>query len=315
VPDGQEDELMLGYAFRRVLSAIPIALIAITVCFFILRLAPGGPFDGDRALPPITLANLRAHYNLDQPLWAQYFIYVGRLLQGDLGPSMVYNDFTVSEILRIGLPFTMTLGFTAFVVATTVGLLAGALAAVNQNRWPDYALVALVMVGLVIPNFLMGSFLQLIFGVYLRWLPAGGFNGQWYQLVLPITVLSLPHAGRIARLMRGSMIEVLGTNYIRTARSKGLGARLILARHALKPALLPVVSYLGPGLSYLLTGSLVVEQIFALPGIGKYFITAALNRDYGLVLGTTILYLFVILALNLVVDVLYAWLDPKVRYR
>jgi oligopeptide transport system permease protein len=306
---------MLGYAFRRVLSAIPIALIAITVCFFILRLAPGGPFDGDRALPPITLANLRAHYNLDQPLWAQYFIYVGRLLQGDLGPSMVYNDFTVSEILRIGLPFTMTLGFTAFVVATTVGLLAGALAAVNQNRWPDYALVALVMVGLVIPNFLMGSFLQLIFGVYLRWLPAGGFNGQWYQLVLPITVLSLPHAGRIARLMRGSMIEVLGTNYIRTARSKGLGARLILARHALKPALLPVVSYLGPGLSYLLTGSLVVEQIFALPGIGKYFITAALNRDYGLVLGTTILYLFVILALNLVVDVLYAWLDPKVRYR
>lgn len=306
---------MLGYAFRRVLSAIPIALIAITACFFILRLAPGGPFDGDRALPPITLANLRAHYNLDQPLLTQYFLYVGRLLQGDLGPSMVYNDFTVSEILRIGLPFTMTLGFTAFVVATTVGLIAGALAAVNQNRWPDYVLVAMVMVGLVIPNFLMGSFLQLIFGVYLRWLPAGGFNGQWYQLVLPITVLSLPHAGRIARLMRGSMIEVLGTNYIRTARSKGLGARLILARHALKPALLPVVSYLGPGLSYLLTGSLVVEQIFALPGIGKYFITAALNRDYGLVLGTTILYLFVILALNLLVDVIYAWLDPKVRYR
>ncbi|HQZ12936.1 MAG TPA: ABC transporter permease subunit [Devosia sp.] len=306
---------MLGYAFRRVLSALPIALIAITACFFILRLAPGGPFDGDRALPPITLANLRAHYNLDQPLWTQYFLYVGRLLQGDLGPSMVYNDFTVSEILRIGLPFTMTLGFTAFVVATTVGLIAGALAAVNQNRWPDYVLVAMVMVGLVIPNFLMGSFLQLIFGVYLRWLPAGGFNGQWYQLVLPITVLSLPHAGRIARLMRGSMIEVLGTNYVRTARSKGLGARLILARHALKPALIPVVSYLGPGLSYLLTGSLVVEQIFALPGIGKYFITAALNRDYGLVLGTTILYLFVILALNLVVDILYAWLDPKVRFR
>lgn len=306
---------MLGYAFRRVLSAIPIALIAITVCFFILRLAPGGPFDGDRALPPITLANLRAHYSLDQPLWMQYFIYVGRLLRGDLGPSMVYNDFTVSEILRIGLPFTMTLGFTAFIVATTVGLVAGALAAVNQNRWPDYALVAMVMVGLVIPNFLMGAFLQLIFGVYLRWLPAGGFNGQWYQLVLPITVLALPHAGRIARLMRGSMIEVLGTNYVRTARSKGLGARLILARHALKPALIPVVSYLGPGLSYLLTGSLVVEQIFALPGIGKYFITAALNRDYGLVLGTTILYLFVILALNLVVDIIYAWLDPKVRFR
>ena len=204
---------------------------------------------------------------------------------------------------------------SAFIVATAVGLVAGALAAVNQNRWPDYALVAMVMVGLVIPNFLMGSFLQLIFGVYLRWTPAGGYSGQFIQLVLPITVLALPHAGRIARLTRGSMIEVLGTNFIRTARSKGIGTRLILARHALKPALIPVVSYLGPGLSYLLTGSLVVEQIFALPGIGKYFISAALNRDYGLVLGTTILYMFIILALNLVVDVIYAWLDPKVRYR
>jgi oligopeptide transport system permease protein len=300
---------------RRVLSAIPVALIAITVCFFILRLAPGGPFDGDRALPPTTLANLRAHYDLDEPLWMQYIIYIGRLLQGDLGPSMVYNDFTVSEMLAIGLPFTFMLGISAFIVATAVGLVAGALAAVNQNRWPDYALVAVVIVGLVIPNFLMGSLLQLVFGVYLRWVPAGGYNGQFIQLVLPITVLALPHAGRIARLTRGSMIEVLGTNYIRTARSKGLGTRLILARHALKPALIPVVSYLGPGLSYLLTGSLVVEQIFALPGIGKYFISGALNRDYGLVLGTTILYMFIILALNLVVDVLYAWLDPKVRYR
>lgn len=300
---------------RRVLSAIPIALIAVTVCFFILRLAPGGPFDGDRALPPITLANLRAHYNLDEPIWMQYLIYVGRLLQGDLGPSMVYNDFTVSEMISIGLPFTFMLGFSAFVVATAVGLVAGALAAVNQNRWPDYTLVAMVIVGLVIPNFLMGSLLQLVFGVYLRWVPAGGYNGSLIQLVLPITVLALPHAGRIARLMRGSMIEVLGTNFVRTARSKGLGTRLILARHALKPALIPVVSYLGPGLSYLLTGSLVVEQIFALPGIGKYFISAALNRDYGLVLGTTILYMFIILALNLVVDILYAWLDPKVRYR
>jgi oligopeptide transport system permease protein len=252
---------------------------------------------------------------MDQPLVIQYLIYVGRLLQGDLGPSMVFNDFTVSEMLAIGLPFTLMLGFSAFIVATAVGLVAGALAAVNQNRWPDYALVALVMVGLVIPNFLM-TLLQLGFGVYLDWFPAGGYvNGSWIHLVLPITVLALPHAGRIARLMRGSMIEVLGTNYVRTARSKGLGDRLVLARHALKPALIPVVSYLGPGLSYLLTGSLVVEQVFALPGIGKYFISAALNRDYGLVLGTTILYMFIILALNLLVDIVYAWLDPKVRYR
>lgn len=306
---------MFGYVTRRVLSAIPVALIAVTACFFILRLAPGGPFDGERALPPSTLANLRAHYNLDLPLIQQYFIYVGRLLQGDFGPSMVYNDFTVAQMLWIGLPFTLMLGFSAFIIGTAVGMVAGALSAVNQNKWPDYMLVMTVMIGLVIPNFLMAAVLQLVFGVYLGWFPAGGWqNGSIAHLVLPITVLVLPHAGRTARLMRGSMIEVLGTNYVRTARSKGLGQRLILARHAIKPALLPVVSYLGPGLSYLLTGSLVVEQVFALPGIGKYFISAALNRDYGLVLGTTILYMLIILAVNLVVDVLYAWLDPKVRY-
>ena len=306
---------MFGYAMRRVLSAVPIALLAVTACFFILRLAPGGPFDGERALPPDTLANLRAHYSLDQPLITQYLLYVGRLLQGDFGPSMVFTDFSVSEMLAIGLPFTLTLGLCAFVVGTTVGLIGGALSAVNQNHWPDYVLVMLVMVGLVIPNFLMAALLQLVFAVYLHWVPAGGYTGSIMQLILPITVLSLPHAGRTARLMRGSMIEVLGTNYVRTARSKGLGTRLILARHAIKPALLPVVCYLGPGLSYLLTGSLVVEQVFALPGIGKYFISAALNRDYGLVLGTTILYMFIILAVNLLVDILYAWLDPKVRYR
>jgi oligopeptide transport system permease protein len=307
---------MFGYVTRRVLSAIPIALIAVTACFFILRLAPGGPFDGERALPPATLANLRAHYNLDLPLIQQYFIYVGRLLQGDFGPSMVYNDFTVAQMLWIGLPFTLMLGFSAFIIGTIVGLIAGALSAVNQNKLPDYVLVMLVMVGLVVPNFLMAAILQLIFGVYLDWVPAGGWqNGSIPHLILPVLVLVLPHAGRTARLMRGSMIEVLGSNYVRTAKAKGLGQRLILARHAIKPALLPVVSYLGPGLSYLLTGSLVVEQIFALPGIGKYFISAALNRDYGLVLGTTILYMFIILLVNLLVDVIYAWLDPKVRYK
>ncbi|MFD1254391.1 MULTISPECIES: ABC transporter permease subunit [Devosia] len=307
---------MLAYAFRRVLSAIPIALIAVTVCFFILRLAPGGPFDGERALPPTVLANLRAHYNLDQPLITQYFIYVWRLLQGDLGPSMVIDGFNVSQLIAIGFPFTLTMALTAFVIATAIGMLAGMVAAVYQNKWPDYVLVLGVMIGVLIPNFLMAALLQLWFGVYLKWLPAGGWvNGSWMHLVLPVTVLAWPHAGRISRLMRGSMIEVLGTNYVRTARSKGLGERLVLARHAIKPALLPVVSYLGPGLSYLLTGSLAVEQIFGLPGIGKYFVTAALNRDYGIVLGTTILYMFIILALNLIVDLIYAWLDPKVRYR
>ena len=307
---------MFGYALRRVLTAIPIVLITITVCFFILRLAPGGPFDGERALPPDVLKNLRAHYNLDQPLIMQYFIYLGGVVRGDFGPSMVMEDFSVSRLISIGLPFTLMLGFSAFIVGTIGGMIAGAVAAVNQNKWPDYLLVAIVLVGIIIPNFLMANLVQLFFGVYLKWLPVGGYQpGSLIHLVLPVFILALPHGGRVARLVRGSMIEVLGTNYVRTARSKGLGTRLILARHALKPALLPVVSYLGPGLSYLLTGSLVVEQVFSLPGIGKYFITAALNRDYGLVLGTTILYVFIILALNLLVDILYAWLDPKVRYR
>ena len=289
---------MLGYALRRVLTAIPIVLLTITVCFFILRLAPGGPFDGERALPPDQLRNLRAYYHLDEPLIMQFFGYIGGVLRGDFGPSMVMKDFKVSRLIGIGLPFTLMLGFSGFV------------------KWPDYLLVAIVLVGIIIPNFLMANLVQLLFGVYLGWLPVGGYQpGSLIHLVLPVFILALPHGGRVARLVRGSMIEVLGTNYVRTARSKGLGTRLILARHALKPALLPVVSYLGPGLSYLLTGSLVVEQVFSLPGIGKYFITAALNRDYGLVLGTTILYVFIILALNLLVDILYAWLDPKVRYR
>jgi oligopeptide transport system permease protein len=307
---------MLSYALRRVLSVIPVALIAVTACFFILRLAPGGPFDRERELPVEITRNLMAAYDMDQPLIVQYWLYISRLFVGDLGPSMVVQDFSVSELLGLGLPFTLMLGFSAFVIATAIGLIAGIMAAVNQNKWPDYAIVLIVMVGVVVPNFLSAHLMQLVFGVYLDWLPAGGWTaGSIPHLVMPITVLAWPHAARISRLMRGSMIEVLGTNYVRTARAKGLGERLVLARHAIKPALLPVVSYLGPGLSYLLTGSLVVEQVFGLPGIGKYFINAALNRDYGLVLGTVILYMVIILILNLFVDLMYAWLDPKVRYR
>ena len=306
---------MLNYAFRRVMSAIPVALIAITVCFIILRLAPGGPFDRERPLPPAVLENVLEYYNLNKPLWEQYLIYVGGVLRGDFGPSMSSYDFSVSELLAIGLPFTLMLGSIAFVFATTAGVITGIIAAVNQNKWPDYVLVLVVMIGVIVPNFLLGALFQLFFGVYLKWLPAGGWAGNWMQLVMPVIVLAWSHTARISRLMRGSMIEVLGTNYVRTARSKGIGERLVLVRHAIKPALIPVVSYLGPGLSYLLTGSLVVENIFGLPGIGRYFVNAALNRDYGLVLGTTIFYVLLILVLNLLVDMVYAWLDPKVRYR
>ncbi|MBL8595679.1 MAG: ABC transporter permease subunit, partial [Devosia sp.] len=200
---------MFGYALRRVLTAIPIVLITITVCFFILRLAPGGPFDGERALPPDQLKNLRAYYHLDEPLIMQFFGYIAGVLRGDFGPSMVMKDFNVSRLIGIGLPFTLMLGFSAFVVGTIGGMIAGAVAAVNQNKWPDYLLVAIVLVGIIIPNFLMANLVQLFFGVYLKWLPVGGYQpGSLIHLVLPIFILALPHGGRVARLVRGSMIEV-----------------------------------------------------------------------------------------------------------
>ncbi len=305
---------MLRYAFRRLLSTIPVLWIAITVCFFVLRLAPGGPFDGERPLPPAVKQNIVAHYNLDKSLVEQYFIYLGDVLTGNLGPSFITEDFTVAEQILIGLPYTIVVGGAAFFVAILFGVTAGVYGALKRNALPDYALAAIILLGLVIPNFLIAPILQLVFGVELGWLPVGGWgDGSPVYLILPVIVLAWPHVARISRLMRGAMIEVMNTNFIRTARSKGLGDTAIVVRHALKPALTPVVSYLGPAAGYLLTGSLVVESIFGLPGIGRFFINAALNRDYGMVLGTVIFYMVLITVLNLIVDILYAWLDPKVR--
>ncbi len=307
---------MFSYAFKRLLSTIPVLWIAVTLAFFVLRLAPGGPFDGERPLPPAILKNLAAHYNLDKPLVEQYLIYVGNVLQGDLGPSFVNEDFSVTEQLMIGVPYTFTVASLAIVLAVIIGVAAGSIGAIYQNKLPDYMIGFVILTGLVLPNFLVAPILQLVFGVKLGWLPVAGWgNGALRNLVLPVIVLTLPHAARISRLMRGSIIEVMNANYIRTARAKGIGPRLTVMRHAIKPALMPVVSYLGPAASYLLTGSLVVETVFGLPGIGKYFITAALNRDYGMVLGTVIFYMVLIIILNLLVDVAYAFLDPKVRTR
>lgn len=307
---------MLGYVLRRLATMVPVLFIAVTACFFILRLAPGGPFDGERPLPPAILENLAAHYNLDKPLIEQYLIYVGNVLRGDLGPSFINEDFSVAEQIAIGLPYTMILGGLAFIVAIVVGVISGVLGALYQNRLPDYLCAAIILIGLILPNFLIAPILQLIFGVELDWLPVGGWgDGSWEYLVLPVVVLAWSHAARISRLMRGSMIEILNANFIRTARAKGIGPRLMITRHAIRPALMPVVSYLGPAAGYLLTGSLVVEQIFGIPGIGRFFINAALNRDYGMVLGTVIFYMVLIVILNLLVDIAYAWLDPKVRTR
>ncbi len=305
---------MLLYALKRFLTTIPVLWIAITVCFFILRLSPGGPFDGERPLPPAVKQNLEAHYNLDKPLVQQYAIYVGNVLQGDLGPSFTSEDFNVAEQLKLGLPYTIIIGGAAFIIAVLFGILAGIYGALWRNAWPDYVLASIILLGLILPSFLLAPIFQLIFGVELGWLPVGGWgDGELRYIVLPVAVLALPHIARISRLMRGAMIEVLHSNFIRTARSKGLNTGPIVLRHALKPALMPVVSYLGPAAGYLLTGSIVVETIFGLPGIGRYFINAALNRDYGMVLGTVIFYMVLIVMLNLIVDILYAWLDPKVR--
>lgn len=307
---------MLAYALRRLLSTVPVVLIALTACFFILRLAPGGPFDGERPLPAAVKANLEAHYHLDEPLVLQYVRYLGDVLTGDLGPSFVNEDFSVAEQIGIGLPYTMIVGGLAFVLSTVVGIAAGIAGALYRNRLGDHLLAALILLGLVLPNFLVAPILQLVFGLKLDWLPVGGWGGGAItHLVLPVTVLALPNVAEISRLMRGAMIEVLSSDFVRTARAKGLSRATIIRRHALKPALTPVVSYLGPAAGFLLTGSLVVETIFGLPGIGRYFINAALNRDYGMVLGTVIFYMLLILVLNLIVDTLYAWLDPRVRGR
>jgi oligopeptide transport system permease protein len=313
---------MTAYAIRRVLGAIPTLLIIITLAFFMMRIAPGGPFDGDRRLPPEVEANIAAAYDLDKPLYQQYFIYLGRLARGDLGPSFRARDFTVTELIASGLPVSIRLGLSAIAIALIFGTTLGVFAALKQNRPGDYSVMAIAMVGITIPTFVTAPLLTLLFGVYglnvFGWeisLPVGGWNdGALRNMILPVTVLALPQIAMISRLTRGSMVEVLRSNYVRTARAKGLSTWRVLTRHVLRSGLLPLVSYLGPAMAALLTGSLVVEQIFGLPGIGRYFVQGALNRDYTLVLGVIIFYASFIILLTLIADILYRVLDPRVSY-
>ena len=305
---------MFAYAIRRLLSAIPTLIIIITVAFFMMRIAPGGPFDLERALPPEIEKNVLAAYNLDQPIWKQYLDYIGGLVQGDFGPSYKYRDFDVAELLAAGFPASLKVGGLAILLAMLIGITLGTLAALKQNSSADYAVMGLAMTGIAIPNFVMAPLLTLIFGVYLSWLPVAGWgDGALKNLFLPVVALAMPQIAYIARLTRGSMVEVLNANYIRTARAKGLRERLVVIRHGLKAALLPVVSYLGPATAAVITGSVVIETIFDIPGIGRYFIQGALNRDYTLVLGVMIFYASLIIVLNLIVDLIYGLLDPKIR--
>ncbi|KAA2244153.1 ABC transporter permease subunit [Salinarimonas soli] len=305
---------MLPFILRRLVSAIPTLFLIVTIAFFLIRVAPGGPFDLEQPLEAKVMENLRRIYQLDRSLPEQYLLYVGALLRGDFGPSFYFRDFTIAELFASGLPVSMTLGGLALLVAVLIGGTLGTVAAFRQNSAVDYAVVGLGTFGLTIPNFVVAPVLQIVFGLMLAWLPVGGWNGGAVRsLVLPVIVLALPQIAVVARMIRASMIEALRSNHIRTLRSLGLPTHVVV-RHALRGAVLPVVSYLGPAAAALLTGSVVVESIFGLPGVGRYFVEGALNRDYTLVMGTVVLVAVFVLVFNLLVDVLYAVIDPRVRY-
>ena len=312
---------MAGYVLRRFLGAIPTLFIIVTITFFMMHAAPGGPFDSQRKLPPEVERNVKAAYNLDKPVAEQYLIYLGKLAHGDLGPSFKNKDFTVVQLIETGLPVSMRLGLSAMTLALFLGSFIGIWAALRQNRWQDYSVMTVAMIGITIPTFVTAPVLSLVFGVYgftflghQVSLPVGGWNnGALANMILPVTVLALPQIAVIARLMRGSMVEVLRANYIRTARAKGVPTARIVIRHALRAASLPLVSYLGPAVAAILTGSLIVEEIFGLPGIGRYFVQGALNRDYTLVMGVVICYAALIITLNFAADIIYGLLDPRVR--
>ena len=308
------DHGLLRHALQRLLSVIPTLLLLITVVFFMVRVAPGGPFDSEKALPPEIEANLNAKYHLDEPLVQQYFRYLGQIIVFDFGPSFQYKDWTVNELIAEGFPVSLTVGALAMVLAFVVGSLIGIIAAMRQNTAVDYGTMGFAMLGISIPNFVVAPILILVFAVYAGWLPAGGWDWSLKRMILPVITLALPVIAYIARLTRGSMIEVLHSNFIRTARAKGLPESVVIRRHALKPALLPVISFIGPATVGLITGSVVVERIYAIPGLGSYFVTGALNRDYTLVMGVVIFYGLLIIVLNFIVDMVYAWLNPKIRY-
>jgi len=306
---------MLRYALRRLLTAIPTLFVIVTISFFLIRVAPGGPFNQEKGLNPVIKANLDRQFGLDLPLWKQYLNYLGNLLRGDFGPSYNLPDFTVGELFRTGLPVSIQLGASALVLALVFGGILGIIAALNQNRAGDYAVVATATAGSTIPTFVIAPLFQLFFALSLKWVPVGGWgDGALVNKVGPVITLMLPQLAIVARLMRGSMIESLRAHHIRTARAMGLSDYSVIVRHAMRGALLPIVSYAGPAAASLLTGSLIVEYIFSIPGVGRYFVDAALNRDYTLVMGTVVVIAIFTLLFNLIVDLLYAVVDPRVRY-
>ncbi len=304
---------MFRFIARRLLQVIPVLFVIITATFFMVRFVPGGPFTSEKALPPEILKNLEAHYGLDQPLWRQYGTYLGQVIRGDLGPSFKYTNRSVNEIIAQTFPVSLELGGWSLLVALLVGLPLGVIAAVRRNTWLDYLASSTGMLGICVPTFVLGPLLVLVFAIHLRWVNASG----WYEgidRVLPALTLGFVYAAYLMRLTRGGMLEVLNQDYIRTARAKGASETRIVLRHALRGGLLPVVSFLGPAIAGILTGSFVIETIFQIPGLGRQFVISAFSRDYTLVLGTVILYASLIVFCNLVVDVVQVWLNPKLKF-
>lgn len=307
---------MLRYASLRIFGAIPTLLLVIALAFLMVHAAPGGPFDAERVLSPEIEANIARAYNLDESLPQQFFRYLKGLVRGDLGPSYRYRDYSVSDLIGNALPITMQLGALAMLLAVIVGVAAGLTAALGKNSFLDRLVTGVAMTGISVPVFVVAPLMVLVFAVYLGWLPASWTGGSGLsRLVLPVVALALPQIAYIARLTRGSMIGVLSSDYIRAARAQGLKTSSIIRYHALKPAMLPLLSYMGPAIAGILTGSVVVEEVFGIPGVGQFFVRGALNRDYTLILGIVIFYATLVILLNLVVDLLYGILDPRIRRR
>ena len=309
---------MLRFIIRRLISLVPTLFLIVTFSFFIMKVAPGGPFSAERNPPPEVLANINKVYHLDEPLPKQYVRYLGNVLRGDLGPSFRYKDYTVNDLIGNTMPNSLILGMTALCGALVLGLLVGIISAVKRNSIADYASMSIAVIGISVPLFVVGSLLMLLFAVKLKWLPTSGWiTGRQglKTLVMPALALSLPYFAYIARLSRASILEVLRSDYIRTAYAKGLSYPVVLFKHALKGAMLPVISYLGPAFAGIITGSVVIEKIFLVPGLGTFFVQSALNRDYTLIMGTVIMYSIILILMNFVVDILYAVIDPRISYK
>ncbi|MEI6876856.1 MAG: ABC transporter permease subunit [Spirochaetota bacterium] len=309
---------MTKFIIRRLLSLIPTMFVIVTLSFFLIRFAPGGPFSSEKKLPEAVLQNILKKYHMDESLPRQYLRYLGDILRGDFGPSYKYKESTVNELIAQSFPNSIILGTVALALATLGGIGVGILSALKQNRWQDYSAMSLAVIGISVPLFVIGPILQLVFAMRLKWLPISGWitdRAGWAAIILPAVTLAFPYFAYIARLSRASILEVLRTDYVRTARAKGLKESVVIVKHVLKGSMLPVISYLGPAFSGIITGSLVVESIFLVPGVGRIFVQSALNRDYTLIMGEVIIYSLILVVMNFLVDVAYGFLDPRISYK